>query len=183
MERGAWQAIVHGVTKSQRQLMVTKHASIHTHTHTHTQSWKCSHWFPAVSTLVRLWLRPQSSHRLVKILWILSSPNHIPSPLCSTSCCPSDLLMSTVPSWRLHTGWPLLSVVSIWSWRQPFSPSPCPPYYLYSNYIRWPVFLSMFHAFLTPRPLYTVFPLWGPFLPLFYLITSLFHSILFSFLF
>ena len=36
MDRGAWQAIVHGVTKSQRQLMVTKHASIHTHTHTHT---------------------------------------------------------------------------------------------------------------------------------------------------
>ena len=156
-------------------------AYTHTQTHTHTQSWKGSDWFPAVSTLLNLWLRPQSSHRLVKILCVLSSPNHIPSPLCSTSCCPSDLLMSAVPSWRLHTGWPLLSVVSIWSWRPPFSPGPCPPSYLYSNYIKWPLFLSMFHAFLAPRPLYTVFPLWG----LFYLsfTSSLLYFILFYFLF
>ena len=175
------------VTKSQRQLMVTKHACIDTHTHTHarthTQSWKGSYWFPAGSTLLSLRLRPQSSHRLVKILWVLSSPNHIPSPLCSASCCPSDLLMSTVTSWTLHSGWPLLSAVSIWSLRQPFSRGPCPLSYLYSNYIRWPLFPSMFHAFLTPRALYTMFPLCGPFLPLFYLITSLFHFNLFSFLF
>ena len=32
MDRGPWQAIVHGVTKSQARL-----SDSHTHTHTHTQ--------------------------------------------------------------------------------------------------------------------------------------------------
>ena len=130
--------------------MVTKHACIDIHTHTHTKSWKGSYWFPAGSTLPSLRLRPQSSHRLVKILWVLSSPNHIPSPLCSASCCPSDLLMSTVTSWTLHSGWPLLSAVSIWPLRQPFSRGPCPLSYLHSNCIRWPLFPGTFHAFLHP---------------------------------
>ena len=35
MDKGAWWATVHGVTKSQTQLSNT-----HTHTHTHTQRWK-----------------------------------------------------------------------------------------------------------------------------------------------
>ena len=35
MDRGAWQAIVHGVAKSRTQL------SMHTHTHTHTHSCTC----------------------------------------------------------------------------------------------------------------------------------------------
>ena len=34
MDRGAWRATVHGVTKSQTQL--STHAHTHTHTHTHT---------------------------------------------------------------------------------------------------------------------------------------------------
>ena len=34
MDRGAWWAAVHGITKSQTQLTV----SVHTHTHTHTHT-------------------------------------------------------------------------------------------------------------------------------------------------
>ena len=37
MDRGAWQATVHGVTKSQTQL---KQLNTHTHTHTHTHTVK-----------------------------------------------------------------------------------------------------------------------------------------------
>ena len=36
MDRGAWQAIVHGVTKSWTQLSMHMHMHTHTHTHTHT---------------------------------------------------------------------------------------------------------------------------------------------------
>ena len=36
MDRGAWQATVHGVTKSQTQPRDLAHTHIHTHTHTHT---------------------------------------------------------------------------------------------------------------------------------------------------
>ena len=42
MNRGAWQATVDGVTKSETQLS-DSHTHIHTHTHTHThtnQSWR-----------------------------------------------------------------------------------------------------------------------------------------------
>ena len=37
MNRAAWQAMVHGVVKSQMRLSVCMHARTHTHTHTHTQ--------------------------------------------------------------------------------------------------------------------------------------------------
>ena len=40
MDRGAWRATVHGVTKSQTQL--STHAHTHTHTHTHTQTYQVS---------------------------------------------------------------------------------------------------------------------------------------------
>ena len=37
MDRGAWQATVHGVTKSWTQVRLTNtHTYTHTHTHTHT---------------------------------------------------------------------------------------------------------------------------------------------------
>ena len=36
MDRGAWRAIVRGVTKSQTQLSARTYTDIHTHTHTHT---------------------------------------------------------------------------------------------------------------------------------------------------
>ena len=36
MDRGAWRATVHGVTKSRTRLSVRMHAHVHTHTHTHT---------------------------------------------------------------------------------------------------------------------------------------------------
>ena len=36
MDRGAWQATVHGVAKSQIWLSTRAHTHIHTHTHTHT---------------------------------------------------------------------------------------------------------------------------------------------------
>ena len=35
MDRGAWQAAVHGATKSRKQL---KHVCMYTHTHTHTHT-------------------------------------------------------------------------------------------------------------------------------------------------
>ena len=37
MDRGAWQATVHGVTKSWTQLSVCAHRGAHTHTHTEAQ--------------------------------------------------------------------------------------------------------------------------------------------------
>ena len=45
MNRGAWWATVHGVTKSWTQLSdgVLMHAHGHTHTHTHTHTHK-THW-------------------------------------------------------------------------------------------------------------------------------------------
>ena len=36
MGRGGWQAIAHGVTKSQTQLNRRTHTHTHSHTHTHT---------------------------------------------------------------------------------------------------------------------------------------------------
>ena len=36
MDKGAWQATVHEVTKSQTRLSVRARAHTHTHTHTHT---------------------------------------------------------------------------------------------------------------------------------------------------
>ena len=36
MDRGAWQATVHGITKSQTRLSTHTHPRAHTHTHTHT---------------------------------------------------------------------------------------------------------------------------------------------------
>ena len=38
MDRGAWQATVHRITKSWAQLRVHVHVHVHTHTHTHTHS-------------------------------------------------------------------------------------------------------------------------------------------------
>ena len=35
MDGGAWQATVHGVTKTETQLSVHAHTHTHTHTHTH----------------------------------------------------------------------------------------------------------------------------------------------------
>ena len=37
MDRGAWQAIVHGIT----ELDMTEQLIVHTHTHTHTHTHKC----------------------------------------------------------------------------------------------------------------------------------------------
>ena len=37
MDRGAWRATVHGVTKSQTRLSVHTHTHAHACTHTHTQ--------------------------------------------------------------------------------------------------------------------------------------------------
>ena len=43
MDRGAWQATVHRVIKSQTQLkQLSARARTHTHTHTHTQGFWCS---------------------------------------------------------------------------------------------------------------------------------------------
>ena len=40
MDRGAWRAAVHGVTKSQTQLkQVSACARMHAHTHTRTHTW------------------------------------------------------------------------------------------------------------------------------------------------
>ena len=51
MDRGAWQATIHGVTKNWTLLSNT-----HTHTHTHTQS-KDRGWLPAKEThlVIRGW--------------------------------------------------------------------------------------------------------------------------------
>ena len=38
MDRGVWQAIVHGVTKSWTQLSTHTHTHMHTNTHTHTDT-------------------------------------------------------------------------------------------------------------------------------------------------
>ena len=38
MDRGAWQATVHGVAKSWTRLRDFTHTQTHTHTHTHTQA-------------------------------------------------------------------------------------------------------------------------------------------------
>ena len=40
MDRGAWQATVHRITKSWAQLRVHVHAHVHTHTHTLTATLK-----------------------------------------------------------------------------------------------------------------------------------------------
>ena len=44
MDRGAWWVIVHGVTKSQKQLS-DQHTRTHTHTHTHTHTFHCMDLF------------------------------------------------------------------------------------------------------------------------------------------
>ena len=52
MGRGAWQATVHGVRKSQTQLSV----HTHTHTHTHTQDYKSQPLIASQSHLLILLL-------------------------------------------------------------------------------------------------------------------------------
>ena len=62
MDRGAWQATVHGVTKSWNNwVMERARAHTHTHTHTHTDHLTfCWGWDPEVQKgegLVKMWVR------------------------------------------------------------------------------------------------------------------------------
>ena len=47
MDRGAWQATVHRITKSWAQLRVHVHAHVRAHTHTHTHT--------LTATLKKIW--------------------------------------------------------------------------------------------------------------------------------
>ena len=53
MDRGVWQAIVHGVTKSWTQLSTHTHTHMHTNTHTHTQTHIHTHKLVGVHFLLR----------------------------------------------------------------------------------------------------------------------------------
>ena len=52
MDRGAWWAMAHGVTKSQTQLSTCAHTHTHTHTHVHTRvlTHMCAHRDTCVHT-------------------------------------------------------------------------------------------------------------------------------------
>ena len=75
MDRGAWWATVHGVTKSWTQLSM--HTRTHAHTHTHTRTHTHTHAHTHTHRLKELFLINNNGQQLISIalssLWPSSS--------------------------------------------------------------------------------------------------------------
>ena len=70
MDRGAWQATVHGVTKSWTRMSIQTHTHTHTHTHTqyvaHIQTLDNTQWGNSYSRLESCWTDFDMTNYLIK---------------------------------------------------------------------------------------------------------------------